>query len=442
MGVSETMQEKLQYPVAAAHPRRILIISDFYPPVIGGMERYVQTLGHELARRGHHVAVATLGREDAPSFEEDRGVRVYRVSGWSRALAPFYESANRQFHPTTPDPGVMAALRRVIARERPDIVHAQGWMLYSFLPLKGWSKAGLVVTLHDYGLVCPKKNYLHDGRACDGPAYAKCVRCAREQYGLAKSLALTTGLRASSGLHARVDRFLAVSEAVRAASRVGVGQPPRPIEVVPAFIPDDAPEEAARVETPAYLPPRDSYILFVGALTVHKGLRVLLDACADLAPRAGLLLIGTSHGAPIGALPSGVTVVRDAPHAEVMAAWAGCAVGVVPSIWPDPCPLVAIEAMACGRPLVASAVGGLPDLVAEGETGLLVPPGDAPALRDALSRLLLDPALRERMGLAARARARRFTVSAVTDRLEQIYAEVATGVRRDRGDRGDRRAFR
>jgi len=160
---------------------------------------------------------------------------------------------------------------------------------------------------------------------------------------------LTTGLRASGGLHARVDRFLAVSEAVRAASRVGVGQPPRPIEVVPAFIPDDASEEAARVETPAYLPPRDSYILFVGALTVHKGLRVLLDAYADLAPRARLLLIGTSHGAPIGILPSGVTVVRDAPHAEVMAAWAGCAVGVVPSIWPDPCPLVAIEAMACGR---------------------------------------------------------------------------------------------
>lgn len=429
-GPFKMMQEQLHHPPAAAHRHRILLISDFYPPIIGGMERYVQTLAHELARRGHRVAVATLGHGDALAFEQDQGVRVYRIAGWSRALAPFYESVARQFHPTVPDPGVVAALRRVIARERPDIVHAQGWMLYSFLPLKEWSKAGLVVTLHDYGLVCPKKNYLHDGRPCDGPAFVKCARCAQEQYGTAKSLSLTTGLRVSSHLHTHVDRFLAVSEAVRAASRVGAGRPPRPIEVLPAFIPDDAPAEAARAEVPAYLPPQDSYILFVGALTVHKGLRVLLDAWADLTPRPELLLIGTSHGEPIGDFPPGVRVVHDAPHAEVMAAWMGCAVGVVPSIWPDPCPLVAIEAMACGRPLVVSAVGGLPDLVADGETGLLVPPGDASALRDALGQLLSAPLLRGRMGRAARERARRFTVSTVTERIEQVYAEVAGGRRR------------
>src|SRR5205809_3939099 len=129
---------------------RILMVSDFYPPVIGGLERYVQLLAHELLRRGHQVSVATLRHEGAPAYELDAGVRVQRLAGWNRLLAPFYASSARPFHPTAPDPGVMAGLRRVVAHERPDIVHAHSWMLYSWLPLKQWSKAGLIVTLHDY----------------------------------------------------------------------------------------------------------------------------------------------------------------------------------------------------------------------------------------------------------------------------------------------------
>ena len=107
-----------------------------------------------------------------------------------------------------------------------------------------------------------------------------------------------------------------------------------------------------------------------------------------------------------------------------MAAWAHCAVGVVPSIWPEPLSLAAVEAMACGRPVVASATGGLPEVVIDGETGLLVPAGDVGALRDALRALLSDPVLRRRLGEAARRRARLFTASAITARIEQVYADV------------------
>ena len=108
----------------------------------------------------------------------------------------------------------------------------------------------------------------------------------------------------------------------------------------------------------------------------------------------------------------------------MMAAWAHCAVGVMPSIWPEPQPLVTFEAMACGRPVVASATGGLPEVVIDGETGLLVPAGDVDALRDALRALLSDPVLRRRLGEAARRRARLFTASAITTRIEQVYAHV------------------
>ena len=325
---------------------RVLMISDFYPPVVGGMERHVQTLAREMARRGHEVAVATLWREGSPSFEEDEGgVRVHRLSGWNRALAPLYESPEHHFHPTVPDPGVVAGLRRVLARERPQIVHARGWMLYSFLALKPRSGAKLVVTLHDCGLVCSTRAYLYKGQPCTGPAYAKCLRCAAATYGPLKGTLLTTGLRLSRPLHRHIDRYIAVSSAVREASLVGTGIPPREIEVVPTFIPDNVVDEARQVERPSFLPPPEEYILFVGKRNVHKGLDVLLAAHQGVSHLARLVALVTDEGTAESPLPPGVSVVRNASHAQVMAAWQDCAVGVVPSVLPEALPQVGIEAM-------------------------------------------------------------------------------------------------
>ena len=158
---------------------RILMLSEFYPPFIGGMERHVQTLAHELVRRGHHVAIATLKHDKSPSFELDEGgVQVYRLVGWNRMLALLYEDQGRQFHPPLPDPGIMNGLRRVIDQEHPDIVHARRWILYSFVGLKAWSKAKLIVTLHDYSLFCPTMTYLNNNQVCTGPGYMKCLRCS------------------------------------------------------------------------------------------------------------------------------------------------------------------------------------------------------------------------------------------------------------------------
>ncbi len=403
---------------------RILMLSEFYPPVIGGMERHVQTLSHELVQRGHSIAVATLQQKGTANFEDDQGVRVHRLTGLNRMLAPFYKDQGRQFHPPLPDPSVMAGLRRVIEQEHPDIVHARRWMLYSFAGLKAWSGAKLIVTLHDYSLLCPTLTYLHEGQLCTGPDYIKCIRCARSQYGLGKAVLLTSGLHLSGHLHSHVDKYIAVSSAVRDASIMGTGKPPRPIEVVPTFIPDTAVDEASSIERPSFLPPTDNYILFVGHASHHKGLNVLLAAYAELTDVVPLVLIVTGDDDLLKHVPAGVIVVHNVPHAQVMASWMHCAVGVVPSIWPEPFGQVVVEAMICGKPVVASAIGGIPDVVVNDETGLLVEPGNVSALREALRTLLLDPARRARMGEAGCQRARLFTVGPVADRIEQIYREL------------------
>jgi glycosyltransferase involved in cell wall biosynthesis len=117
-------------------------------------------------------------------------------------------------------------------------------------------------------------------------------------------------------------------------------------------------------------------------------------------------------------------VLESWPHSAIMSAWKLCTIAMIPSICPDACPTVALEAMMMARPIIASRIGGLPDLVAEGETGFLVAPGDWQALQKAIQHLLGDPALRERMGVKAKRRVADFQAKAVVPRIEQVYREV------------------
>jgi glycosyltransferase involved in cell wall biosynthesis len=102
---------------------------------------------------------------------------------------------------------------------------------------------------------------------------------------------------------------------------------------------------------------------------------------------------------------------------------------VVPSIWPDSFPTVALEAMAAGAAIVVSRIGGLPEAVIDGESGLIVEPGDVSALAAALERLLDDPTLRAQLGAGARKRVERFSAPAVVPRYEEAYARALAGRR-------------
>jgi glycosyltransferase involved in cell wall biosynthesis len=298
--------------------------------------------------------------------------------------------------------------------------------VHSLLPFLPSRQTRLVVTMHDYGLVCPKNTFVYKDGVCDGPHFAKCIACASEQYGRFRSAALTSGLSVMRPWHRRVDRFIAVSAPVaRACSSLSARDGP-PIAVIPPFLPDDSfpPPDAKR---PAFVPATGEYLMFAGALGVHKGVDVLLEAWAGLAPKIPLVVAGLpSRDAP-HSFPRGVIVAKNVPHDEVVRGWANCSIAVIPSRWPDPSPLVALEAMAASRPVVASAVGGLPDLIVDGTTGILVPPGDSAALREGIRQLLVDPARRFAMGRAGRQRANDFSAATLVPRVERIYQDAIDG---------------
>ncbi|MET7290191.1 glycosyltransferase family 4 protein [Streptomyces sp. NPDC005573] len=404
---------------------RILQLSDFYRPTIGGLERHVDTLSRELVRLGHEVSVATLRIGDRPAEEWLDGVRVIRLGSWSGRLTSLYEDTSRPFHPTAPDPGAVAALRRIVRRLRPDIVHSHSWLQYSYFPLHSAADdaPGHVVTLHDYGLGCAKKTNQHNSARCKGPSLVKCLGCAGRDYGLLKGTTLTAGLRASRPLHRRADAYLAVSSAVAEAARPALPPGIEP-EVVPSMVPDGMAELASGTPRPGFLPKDDGYLLFVGALGPHKGVDVLLEAHRRLRHRVPLVLIGTPRADTPPIPDDDVIVVRDVPSAQVMSAWRHASVGVVPSTWDEPMGQVAVEAMIAELPVVASDVGGLRDVVEDRVTGLRVPPGDPGALAAALDSLLADPERRRRMGEAGRRRARSFTVGVVAPQVVEVFERV------------------
>jgi glycosyltransferase involved in cell wall biosynthesis len=420
---------------------RIFQATDCYPPpLVGGRDLHVQMLSHELVRRGHEVEVVALAGPGGTRTELDGNIPVHRIGGWSRALGPFYVDPEKPVHPTMPDPGMVRSLAALVRKRRPQVVHAHSWMVHSLLPFLPSDQTRLVVTMHDYGLVCPKMTFVYRSGVCDGPSFAKCIACASGQYGAIRSVALTTGLTVMRRWHRRVDRYIAVSAPVArvCASLAARGGPP--IEVIPPFLPHDSfpPTDAER---PAFVPATGDYLMFAGSLGPHKGVDVLLEAWAGLDPPIPLVFAGLPSRDAQHRFPDGVIVAENVPHDDVVRAWAHCCVAVVPSTWPEPFGLAALEAMAAGRPVVASAVGGLADLVVDGTTGILVPPGDIAALRVSIQQLLADPARRAAMGRAGRHRAAAFSASALVPRVERLYLEVIAGAP-DPASVGSRDVFR
>ena len=312
-------------------------------------------------------------------------------------------------------------------------MHSHDWLMYSYLPLH-FGRTGLphVHTAHDFGLTCVRKTFSRDGRRCAGPSLGRCVPCASAQYGRPRSAVLTAGLRAHT--HRGIDTLTAISSSVASALNLARLPGELPVTVLSSLVPGGLDRLARETPRPGWLPSRP-YLLFVGQLGPHKGIDVLFTAYRRLAatwPGPGeppeLVCLGTRRD-DTPPVPPGVTVRCDVPHAEVMAAWNGAAAGVVPSLL-EGMGQVAVEAMLAGAPLVASASGGLLDVVQDGVNGVLTPPGDPDLLHSALLRVLTDHDLAARLRAAGPQRGLDFTAARVVPRIEEVYRACIASPRR------------
>jgi starch synthase len=179
------------------------------------------------------------------------------------------------------------------------------------------------------------------------------------------------------------------------------------------------------------------YVLFVGRITRQKGLPHLIAAAREIDPAAQLVLCAAAPDTPqiaeevragVAALEAERGNVRwissAVPRADLVALLAGATVFVCPSVY-EPLGIVNLEAMACSTPVVASRVGGIPEVVVEGVTGLLVEPGDEPALAAAVNELLATPEAAAAMGIAGRERAvAQFSWTSIAERTVELYQSL------------------
>jgi len=309
------------------------------------------------------------------------------------------------------------ALAAMMSDWRPDVVHFHNtFPLIS--PAAYWACAGadvpVIQTLHNFRLLCPQAMFLRDGHVCEdclgrlpwrGAARA-CYRGSRTQSTAVASMLVLH--RALGTWRRKVTRYIALNEFCRAKFVAGA-LPAERVVVKPNFIDCDAPPEGAR-----------DGLLFVGRLSIEKG----VGALAQAVPMAGVPLRVAGSG-PQAALLDGVPGVQMlgmlAPEA-VYGQMAQARALVLPSLWYECFPRTVVEAFANGLPVIASRLGALPELVQDGQTGLLFDPGDAADMARKMRWAQSHAQEMAVMGGNARARYEaKFTGSRNHDQLMAIY---------------------
>lgn len=416
---------------------RILLLSHGLPPEsVGGVEQHVDGLARALVAAGHRVHI--VARADLPGRAQgDRQDTpgnpfvtrlAYRWEGVD-TLAKSYLCA--------PMADVLRAFlaERKAAGEAFDIAHVHHLIGLSTDAIAVLADAGLptVLTTHDYWLFCPRGQMFHRREeVCTTAAPERCAECLRTDL----ATVLDVQARAAAVL-ARVDR-LVVPSARAIPPFVALGVPAERFTVVENGV-DTEPLRDLPLPAAGPGPLRIGYF---GTVMPSKGLHVLLDALRELPAGAATLRIHGNavpyHGDqsyPLRCfqrLQPGAGVSYHGPYAlgELPRLLAGIDVLAAPALWHESFGLTVREALAAGRPVLVSRVGGLQDAVQDGQEGLVLPPGDVPAWTAALARLAADRGLVQRMAGAARARARGFAAMAAD--LLAVYAatQESASVRR------------
>ena len=374
---------------------RVLFWQELFWPYIGGIEVLAKNLLLELQGRGYDVTVVTSHSElDLPDEERHEGIAIHRF--------PFRAAlTDRNMEQ------LVSARRRVTRLKqafKPDLVHLNGLGSHVLFDLQ-------TRRAHNAPTVFTQHNLL--GRDTVGSD-----TLLKDMVG---SVDWVTGVS-----NAVLDELRQLLPEITPRSSViynGVDVPPQ----VPEPLPVDAPR-----------------LLCLGRLVPQKGFDLALTAFASIVHRfPGARMVIAGDGPERPALERQCTQLGLDDVVE-FAGWVApdrtpelmnrATVVVMPSGW-EGLPLVALEAALMGRPVVATRVGGTPEVVVDRETGLLVEPGDSPALAGAMALLLGDPGLAARLGLAARERVRvafswEGCVNAYDDLYQRLHhAAIAGGAR-------------
>jgi glycosyltransferase involved in cell wall biosynthesis len=400
---------------------KVLQINKFFF-LKGGAERYFFELSELLRSRGHEVVPFSMQHpENLASPFEDSFVSHVALNG-SGPMGEKVRAAFRVLYSLE----ASRKLAALIQKERPNLAHLHN-IAHQLSPsiirvLKG---AGLPVvqTLHDYKLACPAYLMIAKGKPCDACVPGKFYnvvlkRCTQDSLSASVVSCLEVYLHRLMRTYSKVDAFLCPSMFMKGViSRAGFSE--EKLFHVPNFL-----------ETDSYEPSfeRSGYFVYVGRLSREKGLDVLLEAKRRV-HKSELVVVGDGelreelekHASNGG----GVSFSGYLSKQKLAEVWKGAAFTVVPSVWYENFPYAVLESFAFGKPVIASRIGGMPELVVEGESGLLVEPGDPEELAEKIMYLSSRPDEVRRMGHAARTLLeQKYSAEKHYERVMDLYEKV------------------
>jgi alpha-maltose-1-phosphate synthase len=392
---------------------KALLLTREYPPhIYGGAGVVVDQLSRALARR---MAVEVRCFGDRPPGGAPEGVTVRGYTPWDRLQAG---PDGPRFAPALETLSIALAMARDPVDA--DVAHAHTWYAdMAGLWIRTLHRIPLVVTLHSMEPLRPWK---------------------ADQLG--------SGYLLSSWIEKTVveaaDRVIAVSGRMRDDILAHFGADPARVVVIHNGIDPERFRRTERRDALDRLGVRPPYVLFVGRITDQKGIFHLLDAAPRLPAGVQVVLCASAPDTPeieerlrraVPRHPNVLWINEMAPLDVVVQLYSHAAVFACPSVY-EPFGLINLEAMACETPVVASAVGGILEVVEDGKTGLLVPPGHPDELAAALGRVLENPALGRSLGQAGRRRVEaQFSWTSVAERTEHVYADAIAEFGRSSGER-------
>lgn len=401
-----------------------------YPPEhLGGTELYTQQVANQQVARGHSVSVfvPSAVTERKVDVRDEGGVRVYRVGVGER-------SRTRVFLDTFGNQTLLDVLDAFV--HSADIVHIQHLMGIPHTILDHIQRAGkpIVITLHDYWFPCANAQLITntDNTICTGPdaKWHNCGRCAVARAGLGQRPLLARSLRRlmrrrHKALHktfSQADAVIAPTNFVRDTYRNNRFDHPNFVVIrhgIEALAPKQSRERADN----------RFHAVFVGSIAWQKGVHMLVEAFNQL-PQGDfrLTIAGGLDTFPDYAKDlqgrvrhEGVEFVGRLTREAVWELLGSADIAILPTLWYEASPLTIDEFFAAQVPIIASNIGAMPEKIRHKVDGLLIPPNDATALRNAMARLHQDRDLLQQ--LRTNIRPVRTIGEHVTD-IEQLYASL------------------
>ncbi|MCW4015246.1 MAG: glycosyltransferase family 4 protein [Candidatus Bathyarchaeota archaeon] len=400
----------------------ITLVPDYFFPMSLGAEIHVYNLARKLKQRNIPVSILT---RNVPQLNKTKD--NLHVSGFPSLFGQYHWYMKGYYLPLfDPFLALIPILKRSLFNK--SIIHAHGPIGLSIAAHKKCSNFPLLLSVHDYWPICFQRSLLlSDESVCN--LTTKCSTCLSMDIGQLSTISKLVS-SANTVLIENFDKFIAVSHFVKTMLVKG-GIPGKKIEVIHNWINLQKLEPYLK-NIPAN---REKTVLYVGQVSKLKGTHLAVEAMTQLTKEipdlkfrvigSGPLLSTLRKKVKKNGLFHSICFLGTVNKETLFNEYRKAKLFVCPSLWPDPCPTVVLEAMAFKLPVIASNIGGIPEMVNHGFNGFLFPAGDTAALAESVSKLVTNDELCSRFGENSYLAVKSFDINSQLSKLLSLYSEFA-----------------